>query len=398
MTKFEFEEVVDKYLDRFENLDEKTKYNRKKRLTKHFYPFVEDGRSVFFTEGVIKKFVEAKRKQGYKDSYIKLLLLDIREFLEWADKKGKITGRYEKEAESIIFRGITYKNRQKKEVQVYSNEDIKIIRWFYSKKEDGEDTYHHPILGVLTGFLLHTGLRLNEAVNVKLSDIEKEVVIKEDLALDLLYDDAVYDGLITLNEDFKYLINKERPVFSVKGLSKEIRKEVIEAIAEVLEELGEEERLRKITKTIYTIKVRQAKFGKERITKMLLLDEDPIFAEIFEIFLKAQNLRKLRYDKEDMYLFSYDIHDSKDENKIIRTVEKIKESTVKTLFSRHTKQLKALGYDIEIKAHTFRRTYATRLAERGYPLEVVKEILGHENISTTSKYYMNLKNALKDVV
>lgn len=38
--------------------------------------------------------------------------------------------------------------------------------------------------------------------------------------------------------------------------------------------------------------------------------------------------------------------------------------------------------------HVFRRTFATRLADRGCPLEVIQELLGHANSDTTSRCYV----------
>ena len=38
--------------------------------------------------------------------------------------------------------------------------------------------------------------------------------------------------------------------------------------------------------------------------------------------------------------------------------------------------------------HVFRRTFATRLADQGCPLEVIQELLGHANSDTTSKCYV----------
>lgn len=38
--------------------------------------------------------------------------------------------------------------------------------------------------------------------------------------------------------------------------------------------------------------------------------------------------------------------------------------------------------------HVFRKTYATRLAENGCPLEIIQELLGHSSAAITSKYYV----------
>lgn len=42
--------------------------------------------------------------------------------------------------------------------------------------------------------------------------------------------------------------------------------------------------------------------------------------------------------------------------------------------------------------HVFRRTFATRLADRGCPLEVIQELLGHASAETTSKHYIAQSN------
>lgn len=38
--------------------------------------------------------------------------------------------------------------------------------------------------------------------------------------------------------------------------------------------------------------------------------------------------------------------------------------------------------------HTFRRTFATRLADRGCPIEVIQELMGHSDSGTTSRHYI----------
>lgn len=44
--------------------------------------------------------------------------------------------------------------------------------------------------------------------------------------------------------------------------------------------------------------------------------------------------------------------------------------------------------DKDCTVHVFRKTFATRLAERGCPLEVIQELLGHADAGTTSKHYV----------
>lgn len=48
--------------------------------------------------------------------------------------------------------------------------------------------------------------------------------------------------------------------------------------------------------------------------------------------------------------------------------------------------------DKNCTVHVFRRTFATRLAERGCPLEIIQELLGHASADTTSKHYVAKSN------
>ena len=38
--------------------------------------------------------------------------------------------------------------------------------------------------------------------------------------------------------------------------------------------------------------------------------------------------------------------------------------------------------------HVYRKTFATRLAENGCPLEIIQELLGHSSAAITSKHYV----------
>lgn len=44
--------------------------------------------------------------------------------------------------------------------------------------------------------------------------------------------------------------------------------------------------------------------------------------------------------------------------------------------------------DKKCTVHIFRKTFATRMAERDCPMEIVQELLGHADVSTTIKYYV----------
>lgn len=63
-------------------------------------------------------------------------------------------------------------------------------------------------------------------------------------------------------------------------------------------------------------------------------------------------------------------------------------SSVRTAFTRLRKDLGITHGHF----HTFRDTFATRLVSNGVPIETVSKILGHTDISVTSKYYVNISH------
>ena len=50
--------------------------------------------------------------------------------------------------------------------------------------------------------------------------------------------------------------------------------------------------------------------------------------------------------------------------------------------------VKKAGVETVGTVHVFRRTFATRLAERGCPIEVLQELMGHADPATTLKHYV----------
>lgn len=64
---------------------------------------------------------------------------------------------------------------------------------------------------------------------------------------------------------------------------------------------------------------------------------------------------------------------------------------------KHLKRLlKKAGLPDDITNHTLRHTFATRLVEQGTDISIVKELLGHEDISTTADYYIDISTDLLD--
>lgn len=47
---------------------------------------------------------------------------------------------------------------------------------------------------------------------------------------------------------------------------------------------------------------------------------------------------------------------------------------------------KRAGLDKNLTVHVFRRTFATRLADAGCPLEIIQELMGHSKPETTQRY------------
>ncbi|MDQ7082654.1 MAG: tyrosine-type recombinase/integrase [Aquificota bacterium] len=52
------------------------------------------------------------------------------------------------------------------------------------------------------------------------------------------------------------------------------------------------------------------------------------------------------------------------------------------------KRLREKGYEIEVNAHRFRNTYITKLATKGFPVNLIADWVGHSKISTTMDVYM----------
>src|SRR5207249_3346998 len=61
--------------------------------------------------------------------------------------------------------------------------------------------------------------------------------------------------------------------------------------------------------------------------------------------------------------------------------------SVEPMFRRNTKWS---GLEKRVTPHMIRHTTATNLLRNGCPIGYIKEILGHENLETTCRYYLGI--------
>lgn len=62
----------------------------------------------------------------------------------------------------------------------------------------------------------------------------------------------------------------------------------------------------------------------------------------------------------------------------------------------HMKKLQLLKPAIDISLYDFRHTFATRMAEKGMPHAVLKQLMGHESITTTLSYYVDVTDEMME--
>ena len=132
------------------------------------------------------------------------------------------------------------------------------------------------------------------------------------------------------------------------------------------------------------------------------------FALAFNCGLRISEVVKLKPEDINLKSRNIAINDAKGgKNRIVPLPKGFQESNLKLLpvkcgiraleiaFIDHCK--KAGVYKEGLVFHSLRRSFAVRCLSRGMPLNSVQNLLGHENISTTSIYTnINSKHAIDD--
>jgi len=133
-----------------------------------------------------------------------------------------------------------------------------------------------------------------------------------------------------------------------------------------------------------------------RISEALSLDRNKIDFDKAEakIVGKGNKERVVFFTERSLHWIKYYLELRKDENFalfVTREGTRWRREDISFFFKLYTKKS---GIDKKITPHILRHTVATNLLFNGCPIGHIKEILGHENLITTCKYYLGLDKRL----
>ena len=133
-----------------------------------------------------------------------------------------------------------------------------------------------------------------------------------------------------------------------------------------------------------------------RISEALSLDRDTVNFEKAEakIVGKGNKERTIFFTPRSLEWIRFYLKERKDNERplfVTRRLSRLSRADVSELFIR---QAKKAGINKKITPHILRHTVATNLLFNGCPISHVKEILGHELLSTTCTYYLGVDKRL----
>lgn len=133
-----------------------------------------------------------------------------------------------------------------------------------------------------------------------------------------------------------------------------------------------------------------------RISEALSLDRDSIDLERKEakIIGKGSKERTVFFTDRAIYWIKLYLDERKDDEKplfVTNQLTRLNRVDTSSLFRRNTQKL---NIGKKITPHILRHTTATNLLFNGCPISHVKEILGHEHLETTCKYYLGVDKRL----
>jgi len=166
--------LIDTYLSELRKIRDHKTVENKEHLLKHLTDYTDDLVDLDRTELI--RFYEHLKGKGLKESTIRTILREVRQFYRWLRQRG-YSIEFDSDALTDIYRA--KKKQEKKVKKYYPDSELETILSAIRGTLEGFEP-KHPIYYLLTIFLVSSGLRLSEALGVKRKDIKiKKVLTSE---------------------------------------------------------------------------------------------------------------------------------------------------------------------------------------------------------------------------
>ena len=165
--------LIETYLEELRKIRDPKTVETKGHLLKHLVSYTDD--LVDMDRREVLSFYEHLKGKGLKESTIREILKNIRQFYRWLRQRG-YSVEFDSEALADIYRA---RRKQEKRKKYYSDQELELILSAIRGALDGFEP-KHPIYYLLTIFLVSSGLRLSEALSVKKKDVRIKKVLTEE--------------------------------------------------------------------------------------------------------------------------------------------------------------------------------------------------------------------------
>ena len=166
--------LIDAYLEELKKIRDPKTVETKGHLLKHLASYTDD--LIDLDRRELLSFYEYLKEKGLKESTIREILKNIRQFYRWLRQRG-YSAEFDSEALADIYRG--RRKQDKRGKKYYSDQELELILSAIRGTLEGLDP-KHPIYYLLVVFLVSSGLRLTEALDVRKKDIKVKKVLTEE--------------------------------------------------------------------------------------------------------------------------------------------------------------------------------------------------------------------------
>ncbi|MDQ7083051.1 MAG: site-specific integrase [Aquificota bacterium] len=167
------EHLIDLYLNELKKIRDPKTIETKEYALKHLIDYTDE--LIDLDRGELLSFYEHLKEKGLKESSIRAILREARQFYRWLRQRG-YSVEFDSEALEDIYRAKRKQERKGKGKKYYSDEELETILSAIRGALEGFEP-KHPIYYLLTIFLVSSGLRLSEALSMKKKNIRVKKVL-----------------------------------------------------------------------------------------------------------------------------------------------------------------------------------------------------------------------------